>query len=157
VIFGRLKCETAFLHFGQRLVAWRSLGKRMPRSGAGDFLAYKILVVDDNKDMRDLMTLLFEPEGYEVAEACDGEQALVKLNDEPLPDLIFLDHNMEIMDGPNFLKELEQNHPEILARVPIILITGLDSKSIRDTRATEVIAKPIGIEPLLSLVKRYLH
>jgi len=107
--------------------------------------------------MRELMTLVFAPEGYEVAEAANGQEALVKLTTEPLPDLIFLDHEMGIMDGPEFLRQLARLHPEILARIPIILLTGLEVNHISANRATEVVAKQVGVQPLLLLVKRYLH
>jgi CheY-like chemotaxis protein len=157
VISGRSKSEVAFFVFCPKSDSVAHSVKGCQDQARELFLAYKILVIDDNKDTRELMALLFEPEGYEVAEASDGEQALGKLNSEPLPDLIFLDHNMEIMNGPNFLNELERNHPEILARVPIIMITVVDTKLIRETRATEIIAKPVGVDPLLSLVKRYLN
>lgn len=120
-------------------------------------MSYKILVVDDSKDMRDLMSLLFEPEGYEVTQASDGQQALARLEEDHLPDLIFLDHIMENMDGPEFLRELERSHPDVLETVPIILLTGMETHKVAETRATEVVAKQVGIEPLLALAKRYLH
>jgi CheY-like chemotaxis protein len=119
-------------------------------------LQHKLLVIDDSIDMREILTLLFEPEGYTVELACDGLEALAKLKSEVLPALIFLDHEMDTMDGPEFLRELERLHPEILARIPIIMFTGRDLSLIGKTRATEVIAKQVGIHVLLSLVKRYV-
>ncbi len=120
-------------------------------------MTHKILVVDDSEDMRDLMSLIFEPEGYEVAKAQNGKQALLKLDTESLPDLIFLDHNMSVMDGPEFLTELGRVHPELLEKIPIIMLTGKAVCTVSETRATEIIRKQDGIESLLQIVKRYLH
>jgi len=120
-------------------------------------MSYKILVVDDCKDIRELMTLALQPEGYEVAVAKNGRQALQKLNTEILPDLIFVDHEMDELDGPGFLRELEQLHPEILATVPIIMFTGTQSHLVSKNCATEIVEKPLGVNPLRMLVKRYLH
>ena len=120
-------------------------------------MSYKILVVDDSKDMRDLMALIFKPEGYEVEEARDGNEALTKLDNETPPDLIFLDHVMEVMDGPEFLTQLGRTHPEVLSQVPIIMLTGKEADEVEEDRVTEVVAKQVGVEPLLALVKRYLQ
>jgi CheY-like chemotaxis protein len=120
-------------------------------------MSQKILVIDDSKDMRVLLSLLLKPEGYEVAEACDGKQALKMLKTETAPDLIFLDHNMSVMDGPEFLEILEKKFPKIFATVPVIMLTGMESEKITASRATEVVAKQAGIEPLLRLVAKYLH
>lgn len=120
-------------------------------------MSQKILVIDDNKDMRVLMSLLLKPEGYEVAEACDGKQALKMLKTEPAPDLIFLDHEMSVMNGPEFLEVLEKKFPKIYASVPVIMLTGMEADKVSGIRATEVVAKQAGIEPLLQLVAKYLH
>lgn len=119
-------------------------------------MSQKILVVDDSLDMRELLALVFEPEGYIIEIASDGRQALEILSSKPLPDLIFLDHEMDVMDGPQFLLELERVQPEILTRIPIILLTGMEIKDVAPNRATEVLAKQDGIESLLSTVKRHL-
>jgi len=123
----------------------------------GIVVGKKILLIDDSEDMRILMRMLFKPEGYEIDEATDGQQALEMLDTEFVPDLIFLDYNMAGMDGPEFLKVLEKKFPRIFAAVPVILLTGMDSESVTDTGATEVIAKTSGIEPLLQIVTKYLH
>ena len=68
----------------------------------------KILLVDDEKDMRLLIKCLLQPQGYEIAEAENGQEALDILEKDLAPDLILLDHNMPIMDGPNFLKVVEK-------------------------------------------------
>jgi CheY-like chemotaxis protein len=134
-----------------------SRGSRSENQSGRDGLKYKILIIDDSKDMRDLMMHLFKLEGYQVAQAEDGGQALQLLSADALPDLIFLDHCMDGMSAPEFLTELERTHPEILARVPIVMVTGLEPDRVTEKRVSEIIGKQVGIEPMLALAKHYLH
>jgi CheY-like chemotaxis protein len=101
--------------------------------------------------------MVFEPEGYEVVTASDGRKALLKIEREAPPDLIFLDYNMSVMDGTGFLNELERTHPDLLTRIPIIMLTGTEPHLVTETRASEIVPKQLGVEHLLSLVRRYLH
>ncbi len=117
----------------------------------------KILLIDDAKDMRSLIKCLLQPEGYEIAEAANGQEALDILEKDSAPDLILLDHNMPVMDGPMFLKVAEKKYPQIFAKVPIILLTATVSHEMPITHATEVISKPVKIDTLLTLVAKYLH
>jgi CheY-like chemotaxis protein len=120
-------------------------------------LAQKIMIVDDSEDMRLLIGILLRPEGFQVSEARNGSEAVDLIAAESAPDLILLDHNMPVMDGPEFLKVLKEKHPEIYKRVPVVLLTGLDSNHVSCKGAAEVIAKQSGIEPLLAVVEKYLH
>ncbi len=117
----------------------------------------KILVIDDNKDIRVLLSFMFKKKGYEVVEAQGAREALQKLKADALPNLIFLDNRMDEMDGPEFLLHLEQTQPEVLRKVPIIMLTA-DVEMIRGgVKATEIVSKSVGVEPLLALAARYLH
>jgi CheY-like chemotaxis protein len=60
------------------------------------------------------------------------------------------------MDGREFLNELEVSSPEILLNIPIVMLTG-NAATVNESRAAEIVAKPLGIEPLLALAKRYIH
>lgn len=119
-------------------------------------MAQKILLVDDSKDMRVLMKMLFESEGYDIQEADNGKQALSQLTNNSIPDLIFLDHNMPVMNGPDFVKEFETKFPKLFAKVPVIMLTALDSDEIAEVHATEIVNKIQGIEYLLKLAAKYL-
>ncbi len=116
----------------------------------------KILLIDDSIDMRVLMRMLLESEGYEIDEACDGKQALLKIDKEKSPDLIFLDHNMPVMDGPAFVKAFERKHPKLFSTTPVIMLTGRDTDDVSKTHATEVINKQHGIDDLIKLTAKYL-
>lgn len=117
----------------------------------------KILLVDDAQDMRSLIKCLLQPEGYEIIEAGNGQQALDILDRDSAPDLILLDHQMPVMDGPQFLQIIEKNYPHIFKKVPIILLTGTALEEVPHTRATEVVIKPVKIETLQFILAKYLY
>ena len=117
----------------------------------------KILVIDDSEDMRSLVKCLLEPEGYEIKEASNGQAALDLLSSEAPPGLILLDHMMPIMDGPDFLKKIELEFSEIFAKVPVILFTGTAAEDTPVIKAVEIVSKPVKVETLLYLVKKYLN
>jgi two-component system chemotaxis response regulator CheY len=80
----------------------------------------KILVVDDSASIRLVVSIALKGAGYDVIEACDGQDALAKLTGEKI-NLIISDVNMPKMDGITFLKELKQ-----LPRykfTPVIMLT----------------------------------
>ncbi|MDR2449959.1 MAG: sigma-54 dependent transcriptional regulator [Prevotellaceae bacterium] len=79
----------------------------------------KILVVDDEKSIRNTMKNILEYEGYEVVLAEKGENALAAVEDDNF-DVIFCDIKMPEMDGIEILDKLQEKHPEI----PVIMISG---------------------------------
>lgn len=117
----------------------------------------KILVIDDSKDMRELMVILFEGAGYAVDTADGGDKALRALDTGEPPDLIFLDYRMENMDGLEFLLKFSIRYPQLKDRVKIIMITGHPVGDIKTERASEILQKPVGIKELLSIANGYLH
>lgn len=84
----------------------------------------KILVVDDDPDMRDALEIILESGGYTVAMAEDGEQCLVKLKEEQ-PDLILLDLLMPKMDGFEVCKALKDPRYAKYGHVPIIILSSV--------------------------------
>ena len=78
----------------------------------------KILVVDDNKNICDLLKLYLTKEGYRVVVAYDGEEALVKFNSLK-PDLILLDVMLPVMDGWQTCLEIRKT-----SNIPIIMLTA---------------------------------
>lgn len=126
-------------------------------SGMKPAMNQKILLVDDSQEMRSLIKCLLQPEGYEIVEAGNGQEALDILGKDSPPNLILLDHNMPVMDGPKFLIVIEKKYPLIFAKVPIVLLTATASHEMPITSAAEVISKPVKLDTLLSLVAKYLH
>jgi len=92
----------------------------------------KILIVDDEEIVVNVLTPKLEAEGFLVDAVEDGEQALQKIQEDK-PDLILLDIIMPKLDGISVLKELKQN--EETKNIPIIILTNLYD----DQKMTEVL------------------
>ena len=86
-------------------------------------MSYKILIADDEPEIRDLLRLYLENEKYEVVEAANGVEAL-RLIDVEKPDLIMLDIMMPQMDGYQVLKHIREDN-----NVPVIIISAKDEDS----------------------------
>jgi CheY-like chemotaxis protein len=112
-----------------------------------------ILVVDDDHAIRDSLTELLEDEGYVVARAENGREALDFLRTNGTPCLILLDLMMPVMDGYEFMDQA-QGDPQ-LASIPVVVITAGGEQKSRDTRARLVLPKPVRAETLMSTVKHY--
>ena len=82
-----------------------------------------LLVVDDNRDNRELLSMLLQRQGYTVLTADDGQQAIAVLNAQPC-DLVLLDIMMPVMDGFGVLSEVKAT-PK-LRDIPIIVLSALD-------------------------------
>jgi twitching motility two-component system response regulator PilG len=111
-----------------------------------------VLVVDDSPTVRKLVTLTMEKNGYRVAEAADGEEALASIRKE-VPDLVLLDITMPKLDGYQVCKLIRSN-PET-ARVPVIMLSGKDGffDKVRGRMAgsTRYLTKPFKPENLLEV------
>jgi len=86
-------------------------------------MATKILVVDDEQDVRTYLQTLFVKEGYEVETAADGEEGLTVAR-QCRPDLIFLDIMMPKKTGIMLYRRLKKD--EHLGAVPVVILTGLE-------------------------------
>lgn len=113
----------------------------------------KILVVDDEAAIRDLLVELFSDEGYQVRAASNGRAAVAMVLDEP-PDLIVMDVMMPELDGPETMKHL-RTFPD-LAHVPIILMSAAWHVSSDGTGDVAFIPKPFNLDDVLDVVARML-
>jgi signal transduction histidine kinase/ActR/RegA family two-component response regulator len=115
----------------------------------------KILVVDDDPVVQDLMTRRFQKEGFEVHCATDGNIAL-KMASELLPDLITLDIMMPNKNGWMTLVSLRET--EELAKIPVIVVSAIGSEQIVHAMGgNEFVPKPIDWDLLISLSKQLMH
>ena len=89
-----------------------------------------VLVVDDEFGVAEVLQSILEDEGYRVATAINGKQALARLS-ELTPDLIMLDYMMPIMDGTQTLAAI-RNDPAF-ARIPVIVMSSLEEAAVRET------------------------
>jgi CheY-like chemotaxis protein len=113
-----------------------------------------VLVVDDHSDLRDALVVFLEHEGYRVADASNGAEALDYLrSDEPVHALI-VDLDMPVMNGWEFLAECRL-HPT-RRTIPTLVFTGV---SIAERRRDElgslpVFTKPVNFDHLLAALRR---
>jgi len=114
------------------------------RKGQGDDAIARILIVDDEPDIRFMMRLIFESAGYKVTEARHGVAGLKSVK-AGHPDLVTTDVMMPTMDGLEFIERLRSD-PET-AGIPILVVSGnSELASAADTR----IGKPFLAQDLLS-------
>jgi len=111
-----------------------------------------ILVIDDNADAVAALAQILEYEGYIVATAYDGREALQYLAGHPLPSLIILDLMMPVMNGWAFRAKIA-TLPNC-AKVPIVVMTALAEAAEIDAAA--IIPKPIDLKRLLRVMNRLL-
>ena len=118
----------------------------------------RVLVVDDEKDVVELVKFLLERDGHQVIEAYNGREALERANAEH-PDLIILDIWMPKKDGYQVIKELKADPGT--ARIPVIFLTAsslpqtLDK--IKAAGGADYILKPYDPPVLMAKVKTVLE
>ena len=115
----------------------------------------KILVVDDEKAIVDILKFNLEREGFDVVTAGDGEQGIDKFREEQ-PDLILLDIMMPKVDGLQACKTIRNE-----SNVPIIMITAraeeVDKVLGLEFGADDYVTKPFGVRELIARVKSNLR
>ena len=114
-----------------------------------------ILVVDDEPDLRMMLSQILTGAGYEIKEAADGEEAITLLKKQKF-DAAFLDIQMPIVDGIKVLKYIKENRLPTKA----IMLTGYaDLKHAMEAKefgARDFIGKPYKIEDILSTIERVM-
>jgi chemosensory pili system protein ChpA (sensor histidine kinase/response regulator) len=135
---------------------WRGAAGAGPGGTAADGAAPLVLVVDDSLTVRRATQRLLEREGYRVALAKDGVQALQRLHEE-VPALLLTDLEMPRLDGFDLLRRLREE-PR-WAGLPAIVITSRLAARHRELAASlgikHYLGKPYAQDELLSLVARY--
>lgn len=122
----------------------------------------KILVADDELDIRNLAKMILEKNGYQVSLAANGVEALQKAERE-LPDLIILDVVMPAKSGWNVCKILKSQ--EKTKHIPIIIFTVLSvtlgdessKKYAEEAGADGYLPKPFNTNELLTITKKHLE
>jgi two-component system chemotaxis response regulator CheY len=118
-------------------------------------MAARILVVDDDESIRELLRLHLTSAGYEVEVAADAIAAGYKVLKSP-PDLIITDVSMPHMDGFEFVAALKAD--TTVPRIPVIFLTSVEDGDARgrELGAVGYITKPVRSDRLLSLVAQHV-
>jgi len=120
-------------------------------TGQGEARQRRVLIVEDNADLRAVLVDALSDTDYEIGEASNGREAL-QLSESWLPDAILLDLMMPDMDGAEFLR-MRRERP-FLARVPVMVLTAhpFHHKLLDGLGATVVVRKPYNLDALLDAV-----
>src|SRR5262245_60239694 len=117
---------------------------------------YKVLVVEDDQELRRNLVEVFELNDFQVSEASDGLEALEKIRGAR-PDLVVMDVNMPRLDGLQTLKRIKEHDPSII----VIIVTAYSAiedavRAVKDG-AYNYLPKPIKQQQLVEMVQRALE
>lgn len=114
--------------------------------------SHSILVIEDEKEIRETLRQMLELEGYSAYEAANGREGLDLLTKIERPCLILLDLMMPIMNGWQFLEIKSGN--VIFATIPVVIVSAFGDRA-RSFKVQGFINKPIDIDVLYGTIKQY--
>jgi CheY-like chemotaxis protein len=110
----------------------------------------KILIVEDDVELRSMMDVMLSNDGFEPITASNGYEALQVLQKGASPHVIVLDLMMPVMDGWQFRKALRQ-HPGFW-RIPTVVVSALTNPNVSDLQAAAVLPKPVNVDELVRVI-----
>jgi CheY-like chemotaxis protein len=110
----------------------------------------RVLVVDDDPDLCDMMVQLLAGEGFDADLAGNGQDALDKAHANP-PDVTVLDMTMPVMDGWKF--RAHQRHDAALAAIPVIVVSAVSPARLRNVGVAAVCRKPFHKDELIAAIR----
>ena len=109
------------------------------------------LIVDDSRTMRLVLKKILNEVGFEVSEAGDGSEALIRLKELDRVDLMLVDWNMPVMDGLEFVRTVRQDNA--YDEVPLMMVTTEDTMDrvveALNAGANEYVMKPFTSESII--------
>lgn len=109
--------------------------------------AKTVLIVDDDADIRAVLSEFLQDEGYATATADNGREALAYLQRHPRTSIILLDLMMPVMNGYQFIRQ--QKSDASVAAIPVVVMTANGAFDSTLIGATKVLAKPMDLDDLL--------
>ena len=119
-------------------------------------MSHRVLVVDDDLDVREAMIEVLEENGHAATGVANGNEALLHLRANPVhPCLILLDLMMPVMDGREFREQ--QLLDPALAPIPVVVISAFRDieQTAQQMNVAAHVKKPISLRDLVSLVERF--
>ena len=116
-------------------------------------MSKKILVVDDEADVRRYITAVLKKGGYETITAEDGASALA-ITQQEKPDLVILDLQMPNQSGTDYYRKISKDKD--LGAIPVIVVSGLAGRHLAVKKPVAVFDKPIKPDELLATVEKTL-
>jgi len=116
-------------------------------------MSKKVLVVDDEADVRKFLTAVLEKHGYDTLTAADGNQALEIARQEK-PDLVILDLQMPHETGTGFYRKFSRSKD--YAGTPVIVVSGLAGRDLAVRKPAAVFDKPIDPDAFIAAVEKAL-
>lgn len=116
----------------------------------------RVLIVDDDANVRDALAMVLQASGLTTLEAGDGDEALVRAREAmPFLNLILLDMRMPKRSGEEVLEALR--HEDGLSRVPVVVLSGDESSRHQaEERGVTCIKKPVDVDDLVGTITRLL-
>ncbi len=119
-------------------------------------MSHRVLVVDDDADIREAMIEVLQEHGHAATGAANGSEALIALraaSDQPC--LILLDLMMPVMDGRQFREE--QLRDPLLSPIPVIVISAFrdGAQTAAEMKVAAHVKKPVSLRDLVQLVERF--
>jgi CheY-like chemotaxis protein len=114
----------------------------------------RVLEVEDDPDIRAMVSMLLQSDGYEVVLAVHGQDALGKMEGGFRPDVILLDLMMPVLDGFEVLRVMHRT-PR-WSSIPVVILSANQGREIVDLGAAAIIGKPFDPNVLLNTLRRLL-
>lgn len=115
----------------------------------------RVLVVDDDREIRETVREVLEDEGFDVVGARHGEEALEILRSSAPPAFVLLDLSMPVMDGQAFCEEKRKD--PALAPIPVVVFSAAAgvAEKVRAMGVAGYLRKPLRLEDLLATAERF--
>src|SRR5579863_116540 len=118
----------------------------------------KCIIVDDDRETREMLALALQMEGFEISQAANGLRLISTLHVDR-PDVILLDVNLSWIDGFELCRAVKKN--EEFKRVPVIFISArtsaADVKKGLDAGAADYFTKPVDLKGLVNRMRELVH
>lgn len=119
----------------------------------------RVLIIDDDPDLRALLEFILKREGFDVEHAVDGEEAIKKIDSGTTPDLVLLDVMMPYHDGFEILENMRLK--QVWNDIPVFILTARDEEEKIDRAfklgVTDYLSKPFKPKELVARINQILN